>query len=325
MSLSGNLGFVPLDELLRLLTRSNQQGSVDVRGQQIHGRIFINKGQIELATTTDDAGLRRHLVKAGIVDQTAAPGIDSGQQSLAEAAANHSDHLVELLREMTVESLYQMDLRGDAFEVNRGVSTPYASPRPFDLEGLLEDSKKRGNDWAEVCALIPDVNSPMSLVRGLGERDDIIIDKQAWRVISEMRSGSSVADIADRLGTTEFWTAKVTSRLVDQDLAWVLIPETGDEESAETVSEVEDTEEKATEEFSQVPTLQTTADSTEVEEVEEDTETFLEKVFAELDAPDEPEEQQSQEQSYGLLGRRRLGSMRDGPSDSLRTDEPSSD
>ncbi len=68
MPLSGNLGFVSLDEVLRLLTRSDQQGSVDVRGQQVRGRIFITKGGIALATTSDEEGLHRLLVKSGLVE-----------------------------------------------------------------------------------------------------------------------------------------------------------------------------------------------------------------------------------------------------------------
>ena len=46
-------------------------------------------------------------------------------------------------------------------------------------------------------------------------------------------------------------------------------------------------------------------------EVEEDTEAFLEKVFSELETPeDEPEEE-----GYGLLRRRRMGAIRDHSSD----------
>jgi hypothetical protein len=52
VSLSGNLGFVSLDEVLRLLTRSKQRGSVDVRGEQIRGRVFITKDGIGLAQVT---------------------------------------------------------------------------------------------------------------------------------------------------------------------------------------------------------------------------------------------------------------------------------
>jgi hypothetical protein len=47
-------------------------------------------------------------------------------------------------------------------------------------------------------------------------------------------------------------------------------------------------------------------------DVEGDTEAFLEKVFSELDSS-EPE---SEEEGYGLLRRRRMGSLRDFSSDS---------
>ena len=68
MFLSGNLGFVSLDEVLRLLNRSNRIGSVDVTGQAVRGRIFVTQGGVALATTSNEEGLHRHLVKSGLVD-----------------------------------------------------------------------------------------------------------------------------------------------------------------------------------------------------------------------------------------------------------------
>ena len=48
----------------------------------------------------------------------------------------------------------------------------------------------------------------------------------------------------------------------------------------------------------------------EDDEVEEDTEAFLEKVFSELDSSNDEEEE-----GYGLLRRRRMGVMRDSSGD----------
>ena len=47
-------------------------------------------------------------------------------------------------------------------------------------------------------------------------------------------------------------------------------------------------------------------------EVEEDTEAFLEKVFSELDSPEDADED---EEGYGLLRRRRLGALKDSSGD----------
>ena len=82
MSLSGNLGFVSLDEVLRLLSRSNQQASVQVTGDEIRGRIFVTNGGIVLATTWDDTGMRGHLLKSRMVDEASLQSVESGEKSL---------------------------------------------------------------------------------------------------------------------------------------------------------------------------------------------------------------------------------------------------
>ena len=217
MALSGNLGFVPLDEVLRLLTRSDQQGSVDVWGQDIRGRIFINKKGVSLATTCDDKELRRHLVNSGYVDDAALASIDSGSTTLAPLAEKEAP-IVDLLREMTVESLYQMSRNGSSFEVTESATSPYSSPRAFELEAVLEESRRRAHEWSDVNKVISDLDAVIRMNRDLGEQDSVKIGRDAWRLLCEMGSGASVRLIAERLGTTDFWTARVAAGLSEQQL-----------------------------------------------------------------------------------------------------------
>lgn len=401
MSLSGNLGFVSLDEVLRLLSRSNQQGSVNVTGDEIRGRIFVTNGGIVLATTWDDAGMRRHLLKSGMVDEAFIRSVEAGETTLASVAEKTGGALTDLIREMTVESLYQIGLKGDAFEVREGATTPYASPGAFDLETLLNDAKQRLSDWAEVSRRVGNLNAVIRFIRDLGDRDDVRIDRDSWRVLSEIGAGSSVAAVAEELGTTNFWTARIAGRLLDQELVEYhqepvapMTPEadtrdTGAPEHVEPVEEspsfdshddeatdpgeswweepadeavaaeeptefegfVEAEEElpeaevftddtpdaqitapepaeerksifgaykpaaptpdtPAEEDTGFAPVADVTGDDQDfapAEEVEEDTEAFLEKVFSEL----EETEEEPESEGYGLLRRRRLGAIKD--------------
>jgi predicted transcriptional regulator len=211
------LGFVPIDEVLRLLTRSHQQGSVDVTGRGLQGRVFVGKGGIDLATTSGDDDLYRHLLNSGYSDEGALRRVTSGETTLAAIADTNQD-LVELIREMTVESLYQIAHRGDEFQVREGVTTAYASPKSFELESLLEDAKGREKDWEKVSEVIPDLTGDISFRRDLGQREEVTVKMDDWKVLSEIGTGASVIEIADHLGTTEFWTARVAARLVKSDL-----------------------------------------------------------------------------------------------------------
>ncbi|TDI56665.1 MAG: DUF4388 domain-containing protein [Acidobacteria bacterium] len=276
MFLSGNLGFVSLDEVLRLLNRSNRIGSVDVTGQAVRGRIFVTQGGVALATTSDDEGLHRHLVKSGLVDEDSLLSVESGKTTLAAIVEKSGGAVVDLLREITVESVYQLGLNGDSFEVEEGEKTRYASPKPFDVESIIDDAKQRLTDWDELSRTVSDLDDVMSISRDLGERDEVSINRDAWRVLSEIGSGSSVVSIAGELGTTDFWAARVAAGLIDDDLLVVAAVESDEEVQTpaqdpsslgepEAVTEVVDEEVDADESWWEEPDDE--ASETDAEEV----------------------------------------------------------
>lgn len=393
MSLSGNLGFVPIDEVLRLLTRSHQQGSVEVTGRALRGRVFVGKGGIDLATTYEDSDLHRYIVNSRYADERTLHRVTSGETTLAAAAENNTA-LIELLREMTVESLFQIADRGEDFQVHERVTTPYASPKSFELESLLRDADERQRQWNAVSDVIPDLGDPIRFRRDLGEREEVTVKGDDWKVLSVIGPGSSVTQIAEELGTTEFWTARVAARLVENELivlqstnappepieasqpyeGIVEEPPTPTEdyephdpspihdptqravfETAPAEDESEgarqdrswwqepevegpfDDDESRTPEvvadgLSEMPPVGARDSQDDDEDVEGDTEAFLEKVFSELGSADpsedaEPETEEGHglmsedpepetEEGHGLLRRRRMGTLRDFSSDS---------
>jgi hypothetical protein len=399
VALSGNLGFVPLDEVLRLLARAGQTGSVEVRGDDVEGRIFVTQKGVTLATVLDDRELRQHLINSSFVDDAFLRRVESGQAHF-EALADNDAQFTDLLRETTVESIYRLIKHGSVFEVQESAETPYAAPASFELEGLLEDVRRRSDEWAEVSRILSDLEGIIQMRRDLGDRDEITVSRDAWKLLSELGAGSSVSTMAARLGTTDFWTAKVAADMaarnlliisggrvrvetpepedersepsavpvneapaerpewaeeaeahegvgqeddVDPDESWWEDPElepvevsgTTEESHYEqrafgvpTDSEADDQEDidESSGRFgffadrrdgigngepagrpqveSPSQTLAAPQADTHEEEVEEDTEAFLEKVFSDLDKPDD-----DQSDGHGLLRRRRLGSI----------------
>ena len=169
----------------------------------MRGRIFISKKGIGLATISDDKELRRHLVNSGYVDEAYLSSIEAGSTTLAPLADKEAE-IIDLLREMTVESLYQMSRRGSSFEVTESLTTPYASPRAFELEAILEESRRRAGEWADVEQIISDLDGVIKMNRELGDQDSVKISRDAWRLLCEMGSGASVRTLAERLGHHRF-------------------------------------------------------------------------------------------------------------------------
>ena len=275
MSLSGNLGFVSLGEVLRLLTRSQRWGSLVVEGEGIRGRVFFTKGGIALATISDDEDLHRHLLRSGHVDDV----------SLRS----------ELLREITVESIHQMSQHGDTFEVHQDQDSPLAGPEPFQVEALLSDAEQRGSDWREVSKVVSDLEATISFNRDPGGGEDFKIDRDSWSLLSQVGSGSSVHEMAEALGTTRFWAARVTAGLIEQGLVSlngrVAGDHDGDDKSGREAGATETFDPKEEPEDESAAALASdlirAVDEMDSDDdyIEEDTEVFLERVFSQLESP----------------------------------------
>jgi len=105
VALSGNLGFVPLDEVLRLLTRSDQRGSVDVRGEDIRGRIFICKKGISIAQKKSSRATNEGAVAIRIAkDKKSAAAV---QLACETDFVARNDQFVALLERLTAQVLAQ--------------------------------------------------------------------------------------------------------------------------------------------------------------------------------------------------------------------------
>jgi hypothetical protein len=217
--------------VLRLLMRSDQRGSVEVRGEDIRGRVYVGKKGISLATTAEDRDLHKHLVNSGYVDDAFLRRVAIGEAAFTDLP-DRETAIIDLLREITVESLYHLTEKGATFEVTEGAVTPYGSPRPFELEAVLDDARRRAMEWESVHEVIADLDATIRMNREAGDQEEIKLNREAWRLLCELGSGASVSVIAERLGTTEFWIAKVAAELTGRQLL-VLSDHWADDEVAE--------------------------------------------------------------------------------------------
>lgn len=197
--------------------RSDQRGAVEIRGEDIRGRIFIGKKGIALATTAEDRDLHKHLVNSGYVDDTFLRRVVTGESTFADLGEQEGQ-VVDLIREITVESLYKLKAKGVTFEVAEDATSAYGSPRPFELEAALDEAKARAEEWANVHEVIADLDAQVRMNRDPGDRERIEISREAWRLLCEIGAGASVKSMAERLGTTEFWVARVAADMAEQEL-----------------------------------------------------------------------------------------------------------
>lgn len=301
VTLSGELGFVPLDELLRLLARIDKPCAVEVRGG-VNGRVFMSAGGIGLATTVHDQALATHLARAGVIDEgSAAVG---GTALVVE----DRDRLVAALREISVEALHRMEQHGVSFTLTEDESSVFTSPVPFDVEALIGEARIRAREWDEIGSVVGDLDTELSMVASAS--GEVGLRPEQWRLLAALGGGGSVRSLAVALGTTEFDAGRVAAELIQSGLLSAgasmrrVAPgetATGPRPADEGMVPEVDPNRSWWVEPEQPGGAETVAD---------DTEAFLEKVFSQLENGSEPDEQDTEEQAgHGLLRRRRMGAV----------------
>lgn len=338
MSLTGNLDVFPLPEVLRLLARSQKTGRLAVDSPETSGRVYMEDGALALATIVDDAELLRRLRAAGIVDDEGVRRIEVGEHRLDAALASGvpGAALTDFVREHVVESLYRIRRSGATFVFHVDESPRYHPSQRFDVEVAMADAERRALEWAEIESVLPGVEVPVHMVRRLPDEADVTVSPASWEVLSLLDGGSSVVDLAERLGLSAFRVAREVAGLLRRGLLETAggrpavevpehapLPEATPQETVETETPAEPVgtvaaevtpepapaTEPSAEEPATVPASDPSAESWWSEPSDErpadEGDRFLESVFSQLD-----EDEADDEGGFAMGAlRRRLGAV----------------
>lgn len=217
MSLTGDLQIFPLDEVLRLLARSQKSGCLRIDSAGLQGRVFLAGGSLTLATTVTDEDFRRQVVNAGLVSEDAFRQVEAGDASLTEvlAAGVSAAALTDFVREHVVESLYRIERPGrGAFDFEVDAAPKYPTSQSFDPEVVLAEADRRAAEWADIESAVTDLNASIKMVRDLPDENNVTIAPPTWRVLATLEGGASVTEIADQVGLSEFRAAREVAALL---------------------------------------------------------------------------------------------------------------
>lgn len=331
MSLSGNLELFPLEEVLRLLARSHQNGCLRV-GTSNAGRIYMEDGALTFATVEADEAIREQVVASGLATEDSLNRLDVGEGSLTDALAPgvSGSALTELIREHSIESLYRIRRPSAGnFEFSVDARPRYRTGLSFDIESLIAESDRRATEWADIETVVPDLSTPWRMIPEI-EEDSVTLSDTAWRFLAALEGACSVERLASRLGLTRFQTARHMAELSRARLVEPTVSQPVDEPAPvsapviETPPPVEESDRSWWEEGNAPKADRAEQTDEEVSEPvpasvgeagflqdEEPDDSFLETVFSELEKTEqseEAEEEDDDDQGFGLLRRRGLGS-----------------
>jgi hypothetical protein len=214
MSLSGNLEIFPLEEVLRLLSRSHQSGCLRVEGQAA-GRVYLENGSVSYACVEPDDNFRSALIANGLVTDESLRRLEGSGGTLSEALTpdNSTSTLVDVIREQSVESLYRIRRPGSGpFVFTVDTRPRYATGQSFDIEMLISEADRRAAEWAAIEELVPDLDSLWHMAPTL-DQESVQLSDTAWRFLAAMEGKASVGTVADRLGFTSFQAARTMAEL----------------------------------------------------------------------------------------------------------------
>ncbi len=213
MSLTGHIDVFPLEEVLRLLARSYKSGCLRVDAPDLHGRVFMSGGSVTFSSVGSDEDLRRLLVNSKVVSEDAIRAAEVGGRSLSETATPSG--LSDFFREEVIESLYRIRKPGRGqFVFNVDVSPRYRSEQAFDVEMCISEADRRSVEWADVESVIPTIDESLRVVTEAPNNEPVTLAPNTWKLVANFEGTSSVRALADRLGTGRFRTAKDLAALL---------------------------------------------------------------------------------------------------------------
>lgn len=214
MTLNGTLDIFPLEEIMRLLARTQQAGCLRVAGPA-DGRIYVDNGSLVFASVGSDDAIQADLIASGMATEDSLARIHQIGGTLNDALTPGaaSTALTDLVREHTVESLYRVRRpAAGSFSFEAGRQPQYRTGQTFDLETIISQADRRAAEWADIETVVTDQTVPWRMVPTIDE-ESVNLSDSAWRFLAAMDGSCSVKDLAVQLGETAFQTARRMAEL----------------------------------------------------------------------------------------------------------------
>jgi hypothetical protein len=211
-----------MPEVLRLLSRSKKTGCLTVDAVETQGRVYLSGGAITFANTESDETVRRALINTGLVTDES---LRSANGSIPHALSEGVDAgaITDFVRELVVESLYRIRRPGHGdFEFAVDVAPAFFTGQQFDAEVAAAESERRAAEWADILESIENLDAPVKMVNALPDDNSVTIAAPTWKVLASLEGGTSVRELAERTGMSEFRAARELSGLVRSELVTVV-------------------------------------------------------------------------------------------------------
>ena len=186
------------------------------------------QGTIETFALPDVMRLLASTRKTGCLRLTGSRGegsiwVDGGRVVGSEASgAPHADSHVEVVFELL--RFPDGDFVFDAAE------RVEATGPGADVEPVLAEAEQMLEEWRSIEAVVPSLESWVAMRPEL-DGDEVVIDRDRWRLLATIGSGTTVGRLGDALAMGELPVSRAVKGLVDAGLVTVGEPPAGFDEA----------------------------------------------------------------------------------------------
>ncbi len=220
MSLRGDLRTIHLAEILDLIGRSRQTGTLHLRRGAVHKQLAFEEGKLASVASNDPREyLGHYLLRLGLVaeerlfsalQRQEAAGRPLGELLVEEGVLSESD-LLRALREKAEESCYDVFLwpEGTFHFAADEPPPPFAIHLSLDLVSLILEGGRRADEWQRVRRLIP---ASTTVFAAASEPALEGVARQVWQLAA---AGRTFAGIAGGLHRSELEVGSLLCDLVE--------------------------------------------------------------------------------------------------------------
>jgi hypothetical protein len=214
-TLRGSLDTFALPEIVRLIASSGKTGVLTAETFRLKGRIFLDEGAINFATTRGDDGDVEDLRR-----MTTSP---AGNERRGRKDSSPGQTLEDVVEQQALEVFVRlMRMSGGKFVFDEGARTRAfgtGAVLRLDVDKVIDQATSRITEWLDIETVVPSPTTRFTLNRDLADDEfEVTLDARSWTFLAAVGDAASVQDLAERLRIFEFPAARKVAEFVRRGL-----------------------------------------------------------------------------------------------------------
>jgi hypothetical protein len=225
MSINGNLETFPLGSLLQILSYENKTGRLKIRSETNEVQIIMHEGDIVFATEAQKSNrigllLMNHgLITQDVLEESLKLSRERSQgigKTLVQEGHISIAKLNAFLMKQAENSIYNVFLwkSGEFSYTDTPINLKGVAGNKLDTMNILLEAARRIDEFAVLKKRIPDDQGILEAAAPSGNKREVNLNEDEWRLLSLIDGKSTVRNILDQTGYDDFTGYQIVNTLL---------------------------------------------------------------------------------------------------------------